>query len=451
MRNIIIKNGTVLNPKTGIYKKLDIMINNGIIIKIEHKSKIKQNGFSYINAKGMIITPGFIDLHSHLREPGHEYKETIETGTASAAKGGFTTICAMPNTNPAIDNIRSLNILKIAINNTAVINVLPIGTITKSRKGKALSPIKTLLNNGIIALSDDGDDLYNEKLLKNALIIAKKYGIPLSQHCEQPQLVKDGHMHEGWVSMRLGLKGRSPEAEELMVKRDIKIAEEIGAHLHIAHISTKKSIQLVRNAKKRQAHITAEVTPHHLTLSHEDVAFKNNNYNTINYITNAKVNPPLREKEDIIACIRGLNDNTIDAIATDHAPHDISEKNIEFTKALPGMIGFESAFALGMDLVNNKQISFKKLIQKLTTGPAVSWQLNKIKGLEGLGKIEEGLQADLTIIDKKKKWKYLPDQIISKGKNSPFFGRTFTGKVMMTIYKGNIVYQETNSVMKAKE
>ncbi|MDG1990570.1 MAG: dihydroorotase [Dehalococcoidia bacterium] len=444
--NILIKNGQIINPEENQKKYSDIFIRNGIIEKIGINLVCNKNT-KIINAKGLTITPGFIDLHSHLRQPGFEYKETVASGTLAAAKGGFTTICAMPNTNPTIDNKNSLEKLKDIILSSAKVNVLPIGAITVSRQGKKLAPISTLSNNGVVAISDDGDDLSDVKLLKSAMNIAKKSKLPISQHCEDPILIKDGHMHEGWVSNRLGLQGRPREAEINMIERDIAIAKELGAHLHIAHISTKEGVMLIKKAKKDNIKITAEVTPHHLTLTHEAVSkpadFQNRK--SINYNTNAKVNPPLREDDDVLACIKGINDNTIDAIATDHAPHAKREKEIEFPKAAPGISGLESAFAVGMTLVKSHSITFEKLISKMTIDPVNAWNLNKIHGLEGIGTIIEGNKADLAIIDENKKWVFKKDQILSKGKNNPFIQSEFTGKVVITIHNGNIVYSEINN------
>jgi dihydroorotase len=444
--NILIKNGKILNPETKQKADADIFIYNGIIENIGKNLECIQNT-NIIDAQGLTITPGFVDLHSHLREPGYEYKETVASGTRAAAKGGFTTICAMPNTSPAIDTKSSLEKLKTIIISSAIVNVLPIGAITVNRQGKRLASIRTLSKNGIVAISDDGDDLSSIPLLKTAMIIAKKANLPISQHCEDPILTKDGHMHEGWVSNRLGLQGRPREAEINMIKRDIALAAEFGAHLHIAHISTKEGVMLIKKAKKANIHITAEVTPHHLTLTHEAVSkpvdFQNRH--SINYNTNAKVNPPLREEDDVLACINGINDNTIDAIATDHAPHAKKEKEIEFPKAPPGISGLESAFAVGMTLVNNRSITFEKLISKMTIDPVKAWNLNKIEGLEGIGTIVKGRKADLVIIDEKKKWIFSKEQIVSKGENSPFMDSEFTGKVVMTIHNGNIIYSEKNN------
>lgn len=443
MKSLVIKNGTVIDPGTKLIKKLDIEIVQGKITKLNPKITLKNN-HEVIDAKGLVVVPGFVDLHVHLREPGFTHKETIKTGSLAAAKGGFTTICAMPNTEPTIDTVESLISLNRLINKDAIINILPIGAISKKRSGRKIAPLSSMHKNGIVALSDDGDHLDDESIMIEAMRKSKSMSIPISQHCEDHSLILNGHLHEGWVSDRLGIKGRPREAENNMVRRDIAIAEKFGGHLHIAHISTKESVKLVEKAKKSNLTITAEVTPHHLDLTHESIGISDIDTKIPKTLfnTNMKVNPPLREKEDIEACIQGLNNDTIDAIATDHAPHSSAEKNVVFEEAPPGISGLESAFSIGMRLVLKRKIKFEKLIDKMTYGPAKAWQLNKIKGMEGVGKIEIGHNADLALIDKSKKWVYSKEQIVSMGKNSPYIDNVFKGMVVMTLSKGKIIFNQ---------
>ena len=443
MKTLLIKNGTVIDPGTKLNKKIDIEIKQGKITNMSPRI-ILEKVHEVIDAKGLIIAPGFVDLHVHLREPGFTHKETIKSGSLAAAKGGYTTICAMPNTKPAIDSVESLMNLNRIIKKDAAINVLPIGAISKNRSGKKITPIASMKKNGVIALSDDGDHLDNESKMIEVMKKSNRFSIPISQHCEEQDLIHDGHLHEGWVSDHLGIKGRPREAESNMVKRDIGIAEKFGGHLHIAHISTKESVMLVEKAKKSNLAITTEVTPHHLDLTHESIGVSSIDQGIQKplFNTNMKVNPPLREIEDIDACIEGLNNNVIDAIATDHAPHSFSEKNVVFAKAPPGISGLESAFSIGMRLVKKNKIDFEILIEKLTHGPVKAWNLDKIKGMEGIGKIEIGYDADIALIDKSKKWKYDKHQIISMGKNSPYIDNVFQGKVVMTLHKGKIIFND---------
>ncbi len=398
----------------------------------------------------MFIVPGFVDLHVHLREPGLTHKETVKTGSLAAAKGGYTTVCAMPNTEPAIDSIQSLKNLQSIIKKDSTINVLLIGAISKNRLGKKMTPIEAMKKHGIVALSDDGDHLDDERIMIEAMKKSKQLSIPISQHCEEQALIQNGHLHDGWVSDYLGIKGRPREAESNMVTRDISIAEKFGGHLHIAHISTKESIKLVEQAKKAKLNITSEVTPHHLDLTHESIGVSNINRKVQRplFNTNMKVNPPLREAEDIDACIEGLNNDTIDAIATDHAPHTFAEKSVVFEKAPPGISGLESAFAIGMSLVQKKKIKFEKLINKMTYGPVKAWNLNEIQGMEGIGKIEIGQDADITLINKSTKWTFDKEQIISMGKNSPYIDNVFQGKVVMTLHKGKIIFNHRKHAAK---
>ncbi|MDP2326533.1 MAG: dihydroorotase, partial [Dehalococcoidia bacterium] len=323
---------------------------------------------------------------------------------------------------------------------TGRVRVLPIGCITVGRKGQELAPQGELVEAGAVAISDDGDAVADPSLMRHALAYSTRFGLPVAQHCEDPSLVRDGQMHEGWVATRLGLRGRPASAEETMVARDIALAELSGAHLHICHISTAGSVALVAAARARGARVTAEVTPHHLTLTHEEVAFAED-YRSIRYNTNAKVNPPLREEADLVALGEALRDGIIDAIATDHAPHATSDKEIEFNLASPGLTMLETAFGLSMRLVHDGVLTLPVLIERMTIGPVRAWRLDERPGLAGLGSLAPGAPADVVILDPNAEWPVEPERFASKGKNTPLGGRTLRGRVLATVYGGQLVYE----------
>ncbi len=385
--------------------------------------------FSVIEAQNRILCPGFIDLHCHLRDPGLEEKETIATGTAAAARGGFTTVCCMPNTDPPIDNCSVVDYVKKKAAAEGVVRVLPIGCITKGRKGESLAEMGELAQAGVIGFSDDGNSVMNSRLMRQALEYSRAFGLPVIEHCEDKALVEGGQMNEGIIATRLGLAGMPAAAEESIVARDIALAELTGAWLHIAHASTRGSVELIRQAKRKGLRVTAEVTPHHLTLTEERV---------MGYNTRAKVNPPLRTREDIQALIEGLQDNTIDIIATDHAPHTEVEKLCEFAQAPFGISVLETALGSLLSLVNTNQISLELLIAKLTGGPAGI--LGKRYGT--LGTLAIGSEADMILIDPDREWVVEPSRFASKGKNTPLAGEKLRGKVVATFYQGKLVYQD---------
>ena len=425
---ILIKNGRVIDPSQGLDRVVNLMIAEGKIVWRGATDTIPPySEYEVINASKEVVCPGFIDLHCHLRQPGFEEKETIATGTQAAAKGGFTTVCCMPNTRPPLDSKKIISYVKSIIKKEGMIQVLPIGCITKSREGKELTRMKELAEAGVIAFSDDGDPVTDDKLMKEALICS--YGLPVIDHCENRQLVVGGQINEGKMSRKLGLKGIPAAAEEMMVERDIEIARQTDGRLHIAHVSTAGSIALISKAKAAGIKITAEVTPHHLTLTEETVS---------GYNTNAKVNPPLRTKQDIESLIEGLKDNTIDAIATDHAPHTTADKNCDFTKAAFGITGFETALGSLMSLVHSGKLPLNTFIAKLTVGPA------KIIGdkFRSLGTLAIGNSADIIIFNPELTWVVDINKLLSKGKNTPLGGTTLRGKVTATIYQGKIVYQD---------
>ncbi|MFA7248581.1 MAG: dihydroorotase [Dehalococcoidia bacterium] len=445
MTTLAIHNGRVIDPALGRDGIADVVIVDGRIARVGPNEGDMVVEAERIDATGLIVTPGFIDLHTHLREPGFEHKETIATGTLAAARGGYTTVCAMPNTQPPLDSRAAVESVLREAENSAVVRVLPIGTITRGRAGKELAPAGELASAGVVALSDDGDAVADPSLMRHALEYSTRFGLPVAQHCEDPALVRDGQMHEGWVATRLGLRGRPASAEETFVARDIALAELAGAHLHICHVSTAGSVALIAAARARGARVTAEVTPHHLTLTHEEVAFTAD-YRTAHYQTNAKVNPPLREEADLAALAIALRDGVIDCIATDHAPHSVGDKEIEFDIASPGLTMLETSFGLCMRLVHDGRLSLPALVERLTIGPARAWGLDARPGLEGIGTLAPGALGDVALLDPNAEWTVDPSTFASKGKNTPLGGRQLRGRVVATIFGGRLVH-ETDRVV----
>lgn len=405
--------------------KKDILIDRKRIAKIE--SKITEKADKVIDAKGCQVFPGFIDLHAHLRDPGQTYKEDIVSGTKSAARGGFTAVCAMPNTEPVTDNIASVEYIQLRAKEHGSARVYVVGALTKQSKGEEISEMATMKSGGIVAVSDDGKCVQNARLMLSCLRYAANFDIPVIVHPEDYALAGKGQIHGGKVSTQTGLSGISGLAEEVIIARDIMLAESAGARLHIAHISTAKSLELVRAAKQKGLHITCEVTPHHLVLTEEAC---------LSFDTNTKMKPPLRAESDRLACVQALNDGLIDCIATDHAPHADFEKEREFDHAPFGIIGFETAFAVIYEsLVLKGKMSLQTLVDSLTIRPA------RVLNLPG-GEIKTGAMADLTIIDLKGKTLFNKDNIASRSKNSPWLEREMPSKVRYTIVGGNISYQD---------
>jgi len=449
---LAIHNGRVIDPALGRDGIADVVIVDGRVARVGPNEGDAVIEADRIDATGLVVTPGFVDLHVHLREPGFEYKETIASGTVAAARGGFTTVCAMPNTDPPLDRRAAVESVLRQAEEHAAVRVLPLGCITRERAGKELAPAGELAQAGVVALSDDGDAVADARLMRHALEYAGAFGLPISQHCEDPALVHKGQMHEGWVATRLGLRGRPASAEETFVARDIALAELAGAHLHIAHVSTAGSVALIRAARERGVRITAEVTPHHLTLTHEEVGFGSsgshaaangggaNGYRSIAYHSNAKVNPPLRSHADVAACAEALRDGVIDAIATDHAPHAVSDKEIEFDLADAGISGLETALGLSMSLVHDGLIELPTLVERLTAGPVRAWSLDQRPGLEGLGTLSPGAVGDVAILDPGAAWTVTPEEFASMGKNTPIAGRELRGRVLATVYGGRVVH-----------
>jgi len=422
---ILIKNGHVIDVKTKRDGIFDIIVENGKITDIGNDFNV--GNCDLIDASGKYVVPGLVDAHCHLREPGFEYKEDIESGTRSAAVGGFTSVACMPNTNPVIENEAVVKYIINKAKTEGYVNVYPIGAISKGQKGEELAEIGELKFAGAVAISDDGKPVRNSSLMKKALQYASMFDITVISHCEDLDLAEDGAMNEGYRSTVMGLKGIPSAAEEIMVARDLILAEYTKTPIHIAHVSTALSVELIRNAKKRGVKVTCETCPHYFSLT-EDAC---ENFNTL-----AKVNPPLRTQDDVNAVIEGLRDGTIDIIATDHAPHHPDEKNIEFSLAASGMVGFETAVPLAVTcLIKPEIIGMNKLVEKMSVNPSKMLGLNK-------GVLEKGRAADITIIDINEEVTVDINNLSSKSKNSPYNGFKLFGSVYYTIVDGRIIVRE---------
>jgi dihydroorotase len=419
---LLIKNGRVLDPSSNTDASLDILLDGSRISKID--ANLSEANAEVFDASGMIVAPGFIDLHCHLREPGQELSETIETGTRAAARGGFTFVCPMPNTLPVNDSASVTRGIVERAAAAGTVRVWPIGAASVGSKGEALAEIAAMQEAGIVAVSDDGKPVATARLMRQVMDYCRGLDLPVIDHCEDPSLFAGGVMREGPRSIRLGLKGIPAQSESICVGRDVEVAKLTGARLHIAHMSTRASLEYVREVKKQGLPVTCEVTPHHFTLIDEDVR----------YDSHYKMNPPLASREDRAALIEGLADGSVDAIATDHAPHHPSSKDVEFDRAPFGIIGFETALALGLsELVHPGKISLKRLVELFTTGPA------RVLGIER--KISPDEPGDLTIFSPDHAWTFRAADSPSKSRNTPFDGRTFRGAAMATIVAGRIVYR----------
>jgi len=423
---LLIRGGRVIDPASRLDARVDILIENGRIAQIGDGLKAKNA--EVFDAAGCVVTPGFIDIHTHLREPGREDKETIATGAQAAAAGGFTAVCAMPNTTPVNDSASTTRFIVETAKREAIVRVYPIGAITRGSKGEELSEYADLKSAGCIAISDDGRPVQNARVMRRALEYARTFGLPVIDHCEDLDLSKGGAMNEGAVSVAMGIPSAPHVSETIMVERDVLLAEFTGSHVHIAHISTARAVDAVRRGKARGVRVTAEATPHHLTLT--DEAVRAHDYDPV-----TKMNPPLRSEEDRQAVIAGLIDGTIDAIATDHAPHTTEEKICEFDCAAFGIVGLETAFALCHDgLVKTGLLDLTRLVQLLTLGPA------RALGLPG-GTLEKGQPADITIFDPAEVRTVKPESFRGKSRNSPFVSRTLTGWPVVTIVDGGVVFR----------
>ncbi|MEW6359133.1 MAG: dihydroorotase [Planctomycetota bacterium] len=424
MKSILIKGGKVFDPSQNLERVADVLIEAG---KIKSVGKAARKASITIDAKGLIVAPGLIDMHVHLREPGNEDEETIASGSAAAVAGGFTSVACMPNTDPPVDNEASAEFVFLQAERARMANIYPIGTITMGREGVDIAEIGQLSRGGVVGFSDDGDTVQNAGVMRIALQYARMFDRPIISHCEDKNLVGSGVMHSGYVSMVLGLPGMPSAGEEIIVNRDITLAETTGAKLHIAHVSTAGSVDLIRRAKKRGVKVTAEVTPHHLALTDECVR---------SYDPNFKMNPPLRTEKDQKALLKGLKDGTIDVIASDHAPHTVEEKDVEFGLAPFGVIGMESTLGvLFKTLIRKKVLTLSQMIAKLTVGPA------RVLGIPK-GTLRPGADADVTIIDPDLEWTIDASKFKSKSRNCPFHGWKVKGKAVRTIVGGEIRCEE---------
>jgi dihydroorotase len=420
---LLIKNGRVLDPSSGTDALLDVLIDEGKICELGG-GIAAEGGAQVIDAAGMLVVPGLIDMHTHLREPGQEYKETIRTGARAAAAGGFTSIACMPNTSPVNDNASVTNFIVNRARAEACVNVYPVGALTMGLKGEALAEYGDMKEAGIIALSDDGKTVKSAEVMRRCIEYAKTFSLPVLCHCEDADLSAKGMMHEGVVSTFMGMRGIAPAAEELIVAREIALAEWVGHPVHIAHVSTAGSVRIIREAKARGISVTAETAPHYFTLTDEAVA---------SFDTATKVNPPLRTQQDRDAVRQGLRDGTLEVIASDHAPHSSLEKDIEFDKAAFGMIGLETSLPLTLSLVAEGVLTLMQALEKYTINPARILHLPK-------GRIQSGCDADITIIDPEAAYVVDKNRLCSKSSNSPFLGRCFKGCAAYTIIAGSVVY-----------
>ena len=425
-KSILIKSGRVVDPSQNVDSEMDLLIESGKISKAQKTISTKAQ--VTIPASGKIVLPGLVDIHTHLRDPGRPDKETIASGTRAAALGGFTTVACMPNTDPPIDTEAVVEYVLSKAKLEGVVNVLPIACITKGREGKQLTEMGTLLELGAVAFSDDGSPVVDTSAMRRAMEYANQFGAVIISHCEDLDLSSGGMMNEGATSTRVGLRGIHPLAEEIMVARDIMLASAFcrkgGARLHIAHVSTARSVELIKRAKNDGMAVTCETAPHYFTLTDSAVE---------GYNTNAKVNPPLRTESDVAAIISGLKDGTIDAIATDHAPHTIEEKRVEFDRAASGMIGLETALPLVLtELVRTKTLTLRQAVDKMTSSPSRALNLRK-------GTLKPGSDADVIIVDPENEYTYDVSKSASMSRNSPFNGWKLRGSVEVTIVGGEIV------------
>ena len=421
---LLIQNGTVINPADKTQTAADVLVEDGIIKKIAPKQKVKAD--RVIDASGCYVMPGFIDMHVHLRDPGQEHKETVETGAKAAAHGGFTTIVAMPNTKPVVDNADVVNYVHNKARDMRLVNILQTGAVTKGQRGEELSDIEAMVEAGIPALSEDGKTVMNAQLYREAMTLAVKYDIPMLAHCEDANMVKNGVVNADETMRKMKFAGIANAVEDVIVARDIMLAKDTGAALHLCHCSTKDSVWMVEMAKKKGIRVTAEVCPHHFILTSSDIPGDDANY---------KMNPPLRTKEDLEALREGLKADVIDVIATDHAPHTAIEKGVGIRKAPFGIVGLETAAALTMtELVDKGWITIMQMAEKMSYNPA------KILGLDK-GAVEEGKAADLVVFDAGKEYTIDPKEFCSRGKTTPFAGWKVKGMVMATVVGGKVAFE----------
>jgi dihydroorotase len=426
--SLLIRGGHVIDPASKLDAPMDVLVRDGRIAEVAAPNKIRGAADEKFDARGLIVAPGFIDLHVHLREPGQSYKETIASGTAAAAAGGFTSVCCMPNTTPVIDSQEWVSWLRQP-ERGAVVNVFPVGAATHASKGAVLTDFRGLQRAGAVAVTDDGRPILDNDVMRECLRLSGELSFPVVQHAEDTRATEGCPMNDGPTSFRLGLHGWKASAEASIVDRDVQIAQQLpNARLHVAHLSAADSLKAVRRGKRSRARVTCEVTPHHFTLTDEAVG---------DYDTNCKMNPPLRSKADIEAILAALSDGTVDAIATDHAPHASHEKQLEFERAAFGITGLETALALAITkLQRENKIPLARIVELFTAGPA------RVFDLRGRGSLGRGSHADITIFDSKKRWTFDVAKSRSLARNSPFDGWQLTGKVVATIVGGRIAYRE---------
>jgi dihydroorotase len=424
---LLIANGYVIDPTQNVNGGRDVLIEDGRVAAMLRSGEARPEGAEVFDATGLIVAPGFIDLHTHLREPGQEYKETIASGAAAAVAGGFTSVCAMPNTDPVNDNPAVTNFIIEQAQAAGLANVFPVGAITKGSKGEQLAEMGEMRRAGIVAVTDDGRPVPSPGLMRRAMEYARGFDLTVMDHCDDPTLAAGGVMHEGEWSLRLGLRGRAALAEESDAMRDCALAELTGARVHLAHVSTRGAIEAVRRAKLRGLEVTCEVTPHHFTLT--DAACEG-------FDTNTKMNPPLRGPEHLAAILAAVGDGTVDAIATDHAPHHRDEKELEFDHAAFGITGLETAVGLALDrLVHGGRVSLERLVELFSTNPA------RVFRLEGRGTLRPGSYGDVTVLDPELRWTFDASRSKSKSRNTPFDRWTFQGAAVATVVAGRVVYR----------
>ena len=443
---LLIKNGRVIDPGRNLDQVASVLVLGGRISMVgEVPTDIIPEGCQVIEAAGLVVSPGFIDIHCHLREPGFEYKETIATGTLAGARGGFTSLCCMPNTEPPIDNVAVVDLIRRRSREDAVVRVHPIGCVTKGRKGKELAEMEELASAGVVAFSDDGDPIYDANIMRLALTYSADLGIPITNHCEEHSLSRNGVMAEGWIATRLGLPGIPAAAEEAMMARDISLAELTRGRLHLAHLTTAGAVSLLRQARERGVKVTAEVCPHHLTITDKWVlgnrGSETGGASTHAYDTSTKVYPPLRSGKDVEALAEGLAEGVIDCIATDHAPHELVSKQVTFNEAAFGISVLETALGSCLQLVHSGKLNLNTLVERMTVGPA------RVLGpaFDELATLEPGTPADIVIFDPDLEWEVDSRNFASKGKNTPLDGTVLKGKVVTTMVEGKIVFTEAES------
>jgi len=442
IETLVIRHARIIDPSCDLDQVGDVLIGSGEILATGSLSLDSlPDGASVIDGTGLVVTPGFIDLHCHLREPGFEYKETIAAGSKAGAKGGFTTLCAMPNTNPPVDNAAVVEFIQQKAQQDSLVRILPIGCVTKGRKGLELSEMEELASAGVACFSDDGDPVYDGNLMKLALTYSSDLGLVISNHCQEKSLSCNGVMAEGPVATHLGLDGIPAAAEEAMIARDIALSEATGGRLHVAHLSTAGSVPLVREAKNRGLNVTAEVCPHHLTVTDQWVlgakGAPTSAAGGLAYDTSTKVYPPLRSQMDVEALIVGLSEGVIDCIATDHAPHDLTSKQVTYQEAAFGISVLETALGSLLQLVHTGKLSMAAMVDRLTLGPT------KVLGenYRDLASLQPGTTADIVIFDPDQEWMVDASEFESKGKNTPLDGTKLKGRVVATIVGGNLIYE----------